>query len=74
MDTPCRRLRRRPAQRASIGSICSAPWPWLIALFVGILAGTWLAEYAGDSRYGSVVRFLNDVLLSAPSILIGLFV
>ena len=46
----------------------------VIALVVGILAGTWLAEYAGDSRYGSVVRFLNDVLLSAPSILIGLFV
>ena len=41
---------------------------------IGILAGTWLAEYAGDSRYGAVVRFLNDVLLSAPSILIGLFV
>ena len=46
----------------------------VIALTIGVLAGTWLAEYAGESRYGSVVRFLNDVLLSAPSILIGLFV
>jgi phosphate transport system permease protein len=45
-----------------------------LALMVGVMAGTWLAEYAGASRYGSVVRFLNDVLLSAPSILIGLFV
>src|SRR6202012_3051948 len=33
---------------------------------------TWLAEYAGDSPYGKLVRFVNDVLLSAPSILIGL--
>jgi phosphate transport system permease protein len=45
-----------------------------IAVVVGVLAGTWLSEYAGRSRYGSVVRFLNDVLLSAPSILVGLFV
>jgi phosphate transport system permease protein len=41
---------------------------------VGILAGTWLAEIGGDTTYGHIVRFLNDVLLSAPSILIGLFV
>jgi phosphate transport system permease protein len=46
----------------------------LIATTVGVLAGTWLSEYAGDSRYGAAVRFLNDVLLSAPSILIGVFV
>jgi phosphate transport system permease protein len=46
----------------------------LIALVVGVLAGTWLAEYGGRTAYGSVVRFLNDVLLSAPSILVGLFV
>jgi phosphate transport system permease protein len=45
-----------------------------IALLMGVMAGTWLAEYAGDSHYGSAVRFLNDVLLSAPSILVGLFV
>jgi phosphate transport system permease protein len=46
----------------------------VIAIVVGVLAGTWLSEYAGTSRYGSAIRFLNDVLLSAPSILIGLFV
>jgi phosphate transport system permease protein len=44
------------------------------ALIIGILAGTWLAEYGAGTRYGAVVRFLNDVLISAPSILIGLFV
>jgi phosphate transport system permease protein len=41
---------------------------------VGMLAGTYLAEYSGGSKFSSVVRFINDVLLSAPSIIIGLFV
>jgi phosphate transport system permease protein len=45
-----------------------------IALLVGVMGGTWLAEYSGSSRLGDAVRFLNDVLLSAPSILIGVFV
>jgi phosphate transport system permease protein len=59
---------------AIVGSIMMAVLGMTIALVIGILAGTWLAEYGGNSRYGSVIRFLNDVLLSAPSILIGLFV
>jgi phosphate transport system permease protein len=41
---------------------------------VGVLAGTYLAEFGGNSRFASVVRFVNDILLSAPSIIIGLFV
>ncbi len=41
---------------------------------IGILVGTYLAEYARGSRLGDAVRFVSDVLLSAPSILIGLFV
>ncbi|MGO9803240.1 MAG: phosphate ABC transporter permease PstA [Steroidobacteraceae bacterium] len=41
---------------------------------IGILAGTHLAEYGRASRISAVVRFVNDVLLSAPSIIIGLFV
>ncbi|HEX7054726.1 MAG TPA: phosphate ABC transporter permease PstA [Burkholderiales bacterium] len=41
---------------------------------VGILAGTFLAEYGRRSRLASATRFLNDVLLSAPSIVIGVFV
>jgi len=41
---------------------------------VGILAGTWLAEYGDGTKLATVVRFLNDILISAPSILIGLFV
>lgn len=59
---------------AIIGSVMLCTLAMALALLFGILAGTWLAEYAGSSRYGSVVRFINDVLLSAPSILIGLFV
>ena len=59
---------------AIVGSIMMCVLAMVLALVVGVLAGTWLAEYAGSSRYGSVVRFINDVLLSAPSILVGLFV
>jgi phosphate transport system permease protein len=46
----------------------------LVGTPTGILAGTFLAEYARESRFGEVVRFINDILLSAPSIIIGLFV
>jgi phosphate transport system permease protein len=41
---------------------------------VGVLAGTYLAEYGGNSRLSAVIRFVNDVLLSAPSIIVGLFI
>jgi phosphate transport system permease protein len=40
----------------------------------GILAGTYLAEFGRASRLGGVVRFVNDILLSAPSIIVGVFV
>lgn len=61
-------------RNAIVGSILMSSVGMIIALAIGIMAGTWLAEYAGESAFGSVVRFLNDVLLSAPSILVGLFV
>ena len=41
---------------------------------VGVMAGTWLAEYGGARLLAGATRFLNDILLSAPSIVIGLFV
>lgn len=41
---------------------------------VGVLAGTYLAEFAKRTRLGAVIRFVNDILLSAPSIVVGLFV
>src|SRR5215204_4962608 len=45
-----------------------------VATPVGLMAGTYLAEYGRTSRLATVIRFVNDVLLAAPSILIGLFV
>ncbi len=46
----------------------------LIGTPLGIAAGTWLAEYGHARKIGTVVRFVNDILLSAPSIVLGLFV
>ena len=46
----------------------------LIGSPIGVLAGTYLSEYGRKSRLATAVRFINDVLLSAPSIIIGLFV
>jgi phosphate transport system permease protein len=59
---------------AIVGSIMLCTLGMVLALVIGVMAGTWLAEYAGEGHYGHVVRYLNDVLLSAPSILMGLFV
>jgi phosphate transport system permease protein len=73
MDTPAAGS-EGGLRNAIVGSILMSVLAMVIAVVLGVMAGTWLAEYAGNSRYGGVVRFLNDVLLSAPSILVGLFV
>jgi phosphate transport system permease protein len=59
---------------AIAGSLIMTFIATLVGTPTGILAGTFLAEYAHGSRLGEVVRFINDILLSAPSIIIGLFV
>jgi len=59
---------------AILGSVMMATVGTLIGTPVGILAGTYLAEYGQRSWLASATRFLNDVLLSAPSIIIGLFI
>lgn len=46
----------------------------VVATPIGVLAGTYLAEYGKTSKLAEVIRFVNDILLAAPSILIGLFV
>jgi len=59
---------------AIAGSLIMDVIALLICTPVGVLAGTFLAEYAHRSKLGAAVRFLNDILLSAPSIVLGLFV
>lgn len=59
---------------AILGSLLMVGAGTLIGTPVGILAGTYLAEYGRSGWLASATRFLNDVLLSAPSIVIGLFV
>jgi len=57
-----------------VGSLIMTTVAVLIGTPLGILAGTYLAEYGRYDKLSSVVRFINDILLSAPSIVIGLFV
>ena len=59
---------------AIFGSLVMTLIATLVGTPTGILAGTFLAEYSRGSRFGEVVRFINDILLSAPSIIVGLFV
>jgi phosphate transport system permease protein len=59
---------------AIVGSLILTFLGIAVATPVGVLAGTYLAEYGKTSKLAEVVRFINDILLSAPSILIGLFV
>ena len=59
---------------AIVGSLIMVGLATLIGTPVGILAGTWLAEYGRKKAIASIIRFINDILLSAPSIIMGLFV
>jgi len=59
---------------AIYGSVLMTLIGILIGAPIGVLAGTYLAEYGRNSRLSSVIRFVNDVLLSAPSIIVGLFI
>ena len=59
---------------AIIGSLIQTLLGAAIGTPIGLMVGTYLAEYAQGSMIGNAVRFVSDVLLSAPSILIGLFV
>ncbi|NLS03170.1 phosphate ABC transporter permease PstA [Rhizobium sp. P32RR-XVIII] len=59
---------------AFMGSLMIVLLAVVIGTPIGILAGTYLAEYSRGKKIGDLIRFVNDILLSAPSIIIGLFV
>lgn len=61
-------------RNAIVGSLMMCGMGVAIGTPLGIAAGTWLAEYGNHRKLGTVVRFVNDILLSAPSIVLGLFV
>ncbi len=71
-----------PPPQAEIGGLANAIFgsavmvslATLLGTPIGILAGIYLAEYGQKTWLGSAVRFINDILLSAPSIVIGLFI
>jgi len=59
---------------AIVGSLIMVGLATVIGTPIGVLAGTYLAEYGKKTRVAGFIRFFNDILLSAPSIIIGLFV
>ena len=59
---------------AIVGSLMIVAACTFISTPIGILAGIYLSEYGGNSKFAEVTRFVTDIMLSAPSIVIGLFV
>jgi len=57
-----------------VGSLIMTGLAVAIGTPIGVLAGTYMAEYGRYSHLSSIVRFINDILLSAPSIVVGLFI
>ncbi len=59
---------------AIVGSLLMVGFATLVSTPIGILAGVYLAEYGDQSKTAEVTRFVTDIMLSAPSIVLGLFV
>ncbi len=59
---------------AIAGTVLMTSTAAALAVPIGILAGTWLAEFGRESAFASTVRYLSDILVSAPSIVVGVFV
>ena len=59
---------------AIVGSLIMVSLATVVGTPIGVLAGVYLAEYGQNTRLGAATRFINDILLSAPSIVIGLFI
>ena len=73
-DTPAPGSEGGGLRNAIVGSGLILLFSMLIATPVGILAGIYLAEYGRVSKFAAFTRFMTDIMLSAPSIVIGLFV
>lgn len=72
--TPAPQAETGGLANALYGSLLMVSLATLVGTPIGVLAGIYLAEYGQKSWLGSVTRFINDILLSAPSIVIGLFI
>src|SRR6185503_9930216 len=59
---------------AIVGTLMQTGLGILVGAPLGMAVGVYLAEVGRNSRFASVVRFVNDILLSAPSVLVGLFI
>ncbi len=73
-DTPAPGTPGGGLRNAIIGSALIVALTTLVSTPVGILAGIYLAEFGTGSRFAAATRFVTDIMLSAPSIVIGLFV
>jgi phosphate transport system permease protein len=73
-DTPAPGSEGGGLRNAIVGSLLIVVVTTLVSTPVGILAGIYLAEFGATSRFAAATRFVTDIMLSAPSIVIGLFV
>ncbi|HEX5391453.1 MAG TPA: phosphate ABC transporter permease PstA [Burkholderiaceae bacterium] len=73
-DTPAPGTEGGGLRNAIVGSLMMLGLTVLVATPVGILAGVYLAEYGDTSKTAELTRFVTDIMLSAPSIVLGLFV
>jgi phosphate transport system permease protein len=73
-DTPAPGTEGGGLRNAIVGSLMIVVVTTLVSTPIGILAGIYLAEFGATSRFAAATRFVTDIMLSAPSIVIGLFV
>jgi phosphate transport system permease protein len=73
-DTPAPGTEGGGLRNAIVGSLMMVGLTVLVSTPVGVLAAVYLAEYGDESRTASLTRFVTDIMLSAPSIVLGLFV
>lgn len=73
-DTPAPGSEGGGLRNTIVGSLLIVGVTALVSTPIGILAGIYLAEFGGKSRFAAATRFVTDIMLSAPSIVVGLFV